>query len=109
MKSVKVLITVLLSMLFLLIAMYPCMDVYVQTDSSNNTTLVREVQHADHSTMDDCSPLCACVCCAASITVALALHVSNVQTYNAVVVTPLPFDNLVQGEEKPIWQPPKIA
>lgn len=109
MKSVKTLFTIVLSMLFLGIAMYPCTDVYVKTDSLLHKTLVQEQQHADSSVVDNCSPLCVCVCCAASVTVALALKLPNVSVLNGVAHTPLPFDNLVQGEEKPIWQPPKIA
>lgn len=109
MKSGKVLINVLLSMLFLVIAMYPCTDVYVPVESTTHKTLVQENRGVDHSILDDCSPLCACMCCAAPITVALTVHLPNAPFSNLKKQTPLPYDNLIQGAEKPIWQPPKIV
>lgn len=109
MKSGKVFINVLLSMLFLVIAMYPCTDVYVPVESSNHKTLVQESRGVDRTILDDCSPLCACMCCAAPITVALAVHLPNTLFPNVTRQTPLPYNNLIQGAEKPIWQPPKIV
>ena len=109
MNSVRVLFTGLLSLLFIVIALYPCTDIYVQADSSAHTTLVYQSHEQQHAAVDDCSPLCACVCCAASVTVALAIQVTKIHSYDTPVSTPLPFNNIIQGGEKTIWQPPKIA
>lgn len=109
MKTLKSYITLALSVLFLALSFYPCTDVYVSIDTTRNASWVQEKSYSDQETLDSCSPLCTCVCCAVSITVALALHILPIGTTHMMDDTPLSFKSFTQNSEKSIWQPPKIV
>lgn len=111
MKQDNNILTLLLSLIFIAISMYPCADKYEHIVSTNELGFAQTTvqQHSEHTSHQDaCSPLCACSCCAVSLTVAKP---TSVKTFVATFITSKvnsiyqkSVDNLVYS----IWQPPKL-
>ncbi|WP_410505319.1 hypothetical protein [Myroides phaeus] len=91
--------------------MYPCADKYEHIVSTNELGFKQTTvqQHSDNTPHQDaCSPLCACSCCAVSLTVAKP---TSILTFEATPISSKvnsiyqkSVDNLVYS----IWQPPKL-
>ncbi|MTG98242.1 MULTISPECIES: DUF6660 family protein [Myroides] len=113
MKMLQQILSILLVLVIFTTSMYPCADKFVdkteQLSSFDKVDLPTYNQDRDYHSLDACSPLCACSCCASSITLALALNITQVKT---VIHSPQHFnhyDNLFSRLDSSIWQPPKIA
>lgn len=112
MKQLHNISSLLLSLIFIAISMYPCADKYENVASSSNeitfqTTTIQ--QHSDHTTHKDaCSPLCTCSCCAVSLTVAKAASIVTFATPLINSKVNSIYQNLVDNLDFSIWQPPKI-
>ncbi|MGS4344247.1 hypothetical protein ACKUSY_01355 [Myroides odoratus] len=110
MKNYNYIVSFLLAITIAVISFYPCADRYVAPVVVTDTvsTVLVETQHADH-VADACSPFCACVCCAVSVSLTLpnyaVPHVVQRQIKEKTIL-PYPF---VETVVYSIWQPPKLV
>lgn len=110
MKQYNYILSLLLAITVMVISFYPCADRYVSSVVSTETvaTSVVEQQHADDAT-DACSPFCACVCCAVSVSLTLPNYtVPQVVQLVSTEKTLLPY-SFVETVVYSIWQPPKLV
>lgn len=110
MKLLHKILSILLPILLLAFTQYPCADRFIVPVSHENTYGIEQLTLKENNStqhIDLCSPLCACTCCAASITsVILDIDFSTFEiTYNC---TPTYYKDILQGAYLSIWQPPKI-
>ncbi|WP_158963337.1 hypothetical protein [Myroides fluvii] len=110
MKQYKYIVSLVLAIIIAVISFYPCADRYVSPVVSVESvaTALVEKQHTDHAA-DACSPFCACVCCAVSVSLVLPSY--SVPQVEQLVMTektlvPYPF---VETVVYSIWQPPKLV
>ncbi len=106
MRQLHNILTLVLSLFFIAISMYPCADKYENIVSNYEVTVQ---QHADKTLHQDaCSPLCTCSCCAVSLTVAKATILVTFPTTSINSKVNSIYQNSVNNLAFSIWQPPKI-
>ena len=115
MKITRYIAHLILSLLILVVASYPCTDRFEYAPSVVNTTnyttniTLENSTHKEVNHKDTCSPLCTCNCCATFITLAFSVNVLEAKTpsLNKEVVSF--YSYFPQNIAITIWQPPKIA
>ena len=102
--------TFLMAIYILVLSLVPCGDMH--NDCNDTTTKTELSQNHDHQQDkdDNCSPLCTCSCCSASI---VALDFKQVQLKKPAefsITQKLSIRNFsfVSNFYGNIWQPPKI-
>lgn len=115
MRDIRYIVNLLLSLLILTVASYPCADKYsVLTHASSPLTTSYNVDNSPVDSQkeqqaDYCSPMCSCNCCASFITLANKIGIAQVQQINSSKKHLSNYKDLVQNVHPNIWQPPKIS
>lgn len=111
MKQISQLFSILLPLLFLAFSLYPCADRFDANVSNNNTSIsYLTTQHTNTThQVDNCSPLCACSCCAASTIKTIVLDLNTIDFQSPVTYTPTYYQGNTNGAYLSIWQPPQLT
>lgn len=116
MKATRYIAHLVLSLLILVVASYPCTDRfeyvpsvvntinYTTATSSIDTSIQKEI-----TLKDTCSPLCTCNCCATFITLAFSVNLPEAKTSSLNKEVVSFYNYFPQNIATSIWQPPKIA
>lgn len=114
MEKIKNIVPFLLAIVILLVAMYPCADKFFPTVNTNQQqeyaqiTTLHNYSDCMHY-LDSCSPLCACACCAAPVTLALQITLVPPTHILPIDSTNTNYQVSVQDVDLYIWQPPKLG
>jgi len=101
-------LAVILSFYLLLLIAIPCIDAPAD-NTLNKTELAQEKQESHHhSDSDNCSPFCACNCCATSVV--LLVYQVQLDCFPFIEKQYFPVTSVfISDPLATIWQPPKIA
>ncbi len=99
----------IMAVLLLVLSCVPCADgAYGINDHKANTTLSQSQNQQEDSHTDDCSPFCACNCCAGFAIISYASQVVTLH-FSAIEKNPVHLPVCISEISLPIWQPPQLV
>ena len=109
MRLTKTLFIYLQCVVILFSAFYACADNFVDpiSNTTYSTTTFTQNDNTHQIALDECSPLCTCNCCAASVVVTKALIISHALEQNNFTEPSMEYV-AVKMIYQSIWKPPQL-
>lgn len=107
MKSIRQIVTTILSVYLLILMVMPCTDAHSKMGAATNTQISQA--HDDHHDLEICSPFCVCSGCTAAVMLQAVITFEVFHFESHYKNVPGLYESIVSSFYGSIWQPPQLV